>query len=107
MSPSQAREAAAAHDDLARYIVRFRTAQHQDRTGRFVRLARAAQRDHFLSVLSERARLILLDEIENMGPLRMRDVNDAQAEIVRVAKAMADDGTIIIPQSDDADTVVY
>ncbi|BAI76443.1 flagellar motor switch protein (plasmid) [Azospirillum sp. B510] len=69
--------------------------------------AAAAQRDHFLSVLSERARLILLDEIENMGPLRMRDVNDAQAEIVRVAKAMAEDGTIIIPQSDDADSVVY
>lgn len=69
--------------------------------------APVAQRDHFLSVLSERARMILMDEIENMGPLRMRDVNDAQGEIVRMAKALADDGTIIIPQSDDTDSVVY
>ncbi|MFL7903982.1 flagellar motor switch protein FliG [Azospirillum argentinense] len=69
--------------------------------------AEALQRDHFLSVLSERARMILQDEIENMGPVRMRDVNEAQAEIVQVAKAMADDGAIVLPQSDEADTVVY
>ena len=69
--------------------------------------AEALQRDHFLSVLSERARMILQDEIENMGPVRMRDVNEAQAEIVQVAKAMADDGAIVLPQSDEADAVVY
>lgn len=69
--------------------------------------AQAVQRDHFLSVLSERARLILQDEIENMGPLRMRDVNDAQAEIVLMAKTLAEDGNIVIPQSDDTDAVVY
>ncbi|MGQ9369338.1 flagellar motor switch protein FliG [Azospirillum sp. ST 5-10] len=69
--------------------------------------AQAAQREHFLSVLSERARLILLDEIENMGPLRMRDINDAQAEIVAMAKTLADDGVIVIPQSEDGDAVVY
>ncbi|WP_246201125.1 flagellar motor switch protein FliG [Azospirillum brasilense] len=68
--------------------------------------AEALQRDHFLSVLSERARMILQDEIENMGPVRMRDVNEAQAEIVQVAKAMADDGAIVLPQSDEADAVV-
>lgn len=69
--------------------------------------AQASQRDHFLSVLSERARLILQDEIENMGPLRMRDVNEAQAEIVIMAKTLAEDGVIVIPQSDDSDAVVY
>ncbi len=69
--------------------------------------AEAVQRDHFLSVMSERARLILQDEIENMGPVRMRDVHEAQAEIVLVAKALADDGTIVIPQSGETEAVVY
>ncbi|HYD66904.1 flagellar motor switch protein FliG [Azospirillum sp.] len=69
--------------------------------------AEAQQRDHFLAVMSERARMILQDEIENMGPVRMRDVNDAQAEIVQIAKALSDDGSIVIPQSGEADAVVY
>ncbi|WP_029008756.1 flagellar motor switch protein FliG [Azospirillum halopraeferens] len=69
--------------------------------------AQPAQRDHFLSVLSERARLILMDEIDNMGPLRVRDVNEAQADIVGMAKSLADDGVIVIPQSGDGDAVVY
>jgi len=69
--------------------------------------AEANQRDYFLSVLSERARMILRDEIDNMGPVRMRDVNEAQAEIVQTAKAMAEDGAIVIPQNDEADAVVY
>lgn len=69
--------------------------------------AEQKQRDYFLSVLSERARMILRDEIENMGPVRMRDVNEAQAEIVQNAKSLADDGLIVIPQNDETDTVVY
>jgi len=69
--------------------------------------AEPQQRDHFLAVMSERARMILQDEIENMGPVRMRDVNDAQAEIVQIAKALSDDGSIVIPQSGEADAVVY
>jgi len=69
--------------------------------------ADAKQRDYFLSVLSERARGILADEIDNMGPVRMRDVHDAQAEIVVTAKSMADDGLIVIPQQGETDSVVY
>ncbi|HYG86976.1 MAG TPA: flagellar motor switch protein FliG [Azospirillum sp.] len=69
--------------------------------------AEAAQRDYFLSVMSERARLILQDEIENMGPVRMRDVHDAQAEIVQTAKSLSEDGVIVIPQQGETDAVVY
>jgi flagellar motor switch protein FliG len=69
--------------------------------------AEPPQREHFLGVLSERARLILQDEVDNMGPVRVRDVHSAQAEIVATAKALADEGTIIIPQSGDVDAVVY
>lgn len=62
---------------------------------------------HFLSVMSERARMILQDEIENMGPVRMRDVHESQAEIVQLAKQLSDDGTIVIPQQGETDALVY
>lgn len=69
--------------------------------------ADAPHRERFLSVMSDRGRLIMEDEIENMGPVRMRDVHEAQAEIVLTAKSLADDGIIVIPQADEADAVVY
>jgi flagellar motor switch protein FliG len=69
--------------------------------------AETAQRERFLSVMSDRGRLILEDEIENMGPVRMRDVHEAQGGIVQTAKSLADDGLIVLPQSDDGDAVVY
>jgi flagellar motor switch protein FliG len=64
-------------------------------------------REYMLQAMSDRGRLILEDEIENMGPVRMRDVHQAQAEIVQVAKSLADDGAIVIPQSGESDAVVY
>lgn len=69
--------------------------------------AEEPQRQHFLSVMSERARMILQDEIENMGPIRMRDIHEAQAEIVLLAKQLAEDGTVVIPQQGDTDALVY
>lgn len=69
--------------------------------------AEPAQRERFLSVMSDRGRLILEDEIESMGPVRLRDVHEAQGGIVQTAKSLADDGLIVLPQSDDDGAVVY
>lgn len=69
--------------------------------------AEQPHRERFLSAMSDRGRLIMEDEIENMGPVRMRDVHESQAEIVQTAKSLAEDGIIVIPQADDADSVVY
>ncbi len=69
--------------------------------------AEPAHRERFLSAMSDRGRLIMEDEIDNMGPMRLRDVHEAQAEVVQVAKGLADDGVILIPQSDEAEAVVY
>ena len=42
-----------------------------------------------------------------MGPVRMRDVDDAQVEIVAVAKDLADKGEIIISEGGGDDELVY
>ncbi len=56
-------------------------------------------RDLFLSNMSERAGRMLREEIENLGPVKLRDVDEAQASIVLVAKELAAQGQIEISES--------
>lgn len=46
--------------------------------------------------LSQRAAQMLKDEIEYMGPVRLRDVEQAQQRIVKVIRALEESGEIII-----------
>jgi flagellar motor switch protein FliG len=51
-------------------------------------------RNLFFSNLSERAGKMLREEIEALGPVKMRDVDDAQAAIVALAKELESQGRI-------------
>ncbi len=62
-------------------------------------------RDLFLQNLSERAKKMLRDEIESLGPVKLRDVDDAQAAIVVQAKELAAQGQIEIGGSADEELV--
>ncbi len=64
-------------------------------------------RDLFLSNMSERAGKILREDMEAMGPVRLREVDDAQSEIVSLAKQLADKGEIIIAEGGGDDELVY
>jgi flagellar motor switch protein FliG len=59
----------------------------------------------FLSNMSDRASKMLQDDIEALGPVRLRDVDDAQASIVQVAKELASQGQIEIAESKDEELV--
>lgn len=60
----------------------------------------------FFSNMSERASNILKDDIEIMGPVRMREVDSAQSKIVEAAKSLADEGEIYLSKAND-DEVIY
>ena len=62
-------------------------------------------RDLFFKNLSERAAKMLRDDIEALGPVKVRDVDDAQAGIVLVAKDLAAQGQIEISESADEELV--
>lgn len=65
-------------------------------------------RELFFSNMSERAGKILREDMEAMGPVRLRDVDEAQVEIVNVAKELADKGELMIADGgDDEDELVY
>lgn len=55
----------------------------------------------FFDNMSERAAKILKEDMESKGPLRMRDVDEAQSVIVNLTKELADKGEIVIPEGDE------
>jgi len=63
-------------------------------------------RDLFFGNLSERAGKMLREEIANLGPVKLRDVDEAQAAIVLTAKELAASGEIQISQSKDDEMIV-
>lgn len=61
----------------------------------------------FLGNMSERAGKLLKEDIESLGPTRLRDVEEAQAEIVNTAKDLAARGEITIAKDNGEDELVY
>src|SRR5579871_4833065 len=58
-------------------------------------------RELFFGNLSERAGKMLREEIEALGPVKVRDVDEAQAAIVALAKEMAAQGQIEINAAEE------
>ena len=66
-----------------------------------------ALREMFFSNMSERASKIMRDEMESMGPVRLRDVDQAQMAMVQAAKDLAAKGEIILAGSGGDDELIY
>ncbi len=64
-------------------------------------------RDLFFSNMSERAAKILREDMEVMGPVRLRDVDESQMDIVTVAKDLAAAGDIMLAENKEDDELIY
>ena len=64
-------------------------------------------RNLFFSNMSERAARILREDMENMGPVRLRDVDQAQMAMVQSAKDLAQKGEILLAGSSGDDELIY
>ncbi|MCC7268265.1 MAG: flagellar motor switch protein FliG [Caulobacteraceae bacterium] len=64
-------------------------------------------REMFFSNMSERASKIMREDMESMGPVRLRDVEQAQMAMVQVAKDLAAKGEIMLAGSSGDDELVY
>ncbi|MCI5050389.1 MAG: flagellar motor switch protein FliG [Rickettsiales bacterium] len=61
----------------------------------------------FFENMSERASKILLEDMEAMGPVRLKDVDEAQIYVVNTAKDLAAKGEIVIADSSGEEQLVY
>ncbi|HUO88860.1 MAG TPA: flagellar motor switch protein FliG [Rhizomicrobium sp.] len=64
-------------------------------------------RDVFFTNMSERAGKILREDMEAMGPVRLKDVDEAQTRMCNVAKDLASKGEIMIAKGNGDDELVY
>jgi flagellar motor switch protein FliG len=82
--------------------------RHVDKDKLSVALKGASEpvRQFFLSNMSTRAAKMLVDDMQAMGPVRLRDVDEAQVLLVNLAKDLAAKGEIILSKSRD-DELVY
>jgi len=64
-------------------------------------------REMFFSNMSERAAKIMREDMENMGPVRLRDVDQAQMAMVQVAKDLAAKGEIMLAGAGGEDELIY
>jgi flagellar motor switch protein FliG len=79
----------------------------KDKLGLALKGATDGLRDVFFSNMSERAGKILREDMEAMGPVRLKDVDEAQMRMVNVAKDLANKGEIMIAGGSAEDELVY
>ena len=64
-------------------------------------------RQFFFTNMSSRAAKMLTDDMQALGPVRLRDVDEAQAMLVNMAKDMAARGEILISKSRGDEELIY
>lgn len=63
---------------------------------RALKAADDKMRDKFFKNMSKRASELLADDLESMGPVRLADAEQAQKDILAVARRLADSGEIML-----------
>ncbi len=79
----------------------------KEKLGLCLKGASEALRNLFFSNMSERAGKILKEDMESMGPVRLRDVDESQMQMVTLAKELAAKGEIMIADSKGDDELIY
>jgi len=79
----------------------------KDRLAIALKGASETARDFFFSNMSTRAAKNLGEDMDAMGPIRLRDVDEAQGSMVSVAKDLAARGEIMITKNKGEDELVY
>jgi len=79
----------------------------KDKLGLALKGASDPVKELFFKNMSERAGKMLREDMEAMGPVRLREVDEAQNSIVALAKELANSGQIIISDGKEEDELVY
>src|ERR1700720_4577393 len=79
----------------------------KNKLGIALKSANEEVRGFFLGNMSSRAGKMLLDDMAALGPVRLRDVDEAQALLVNLAKDLAAKGEIMLTKNRADDELVY
>src|SRR5580700_7143358 len=98
-------------DDLARLdngaIQTLMRQVEKDRLALALKGASESIRSVFMTNMSQRAAKMLVEEMEALGPVRLKDVDEAQSGLVNLAKDLAAKGEIMIAKNSGDEELVY
>ena len=98
-------------EDLARLdpggVQTLLRAVEKDQLGLALKGASDPLREMFFSNMSERASKIMREDMDSMGPVRLKDVDNAQMAMVQVAKDLAARGDIMLAGQGGDDELIY
>jgi flagellar motor switch protein FliG len=83
------------------------SAADKDKLAKALKGSSETLRDFFFSNMSERAAKIMKEDMASMGPVRLKDVDEAQMYMVTTAKDLAEKGQIIISENKGEDELVF
>ena len=66
----------------------------------------AEVQDKIYRNMSKRAAGMLKEDMEFMGPVRLKDIDEAQAKIVKIIRSLEKDGEIVIARNKDDEMIV-
>jgi flagellar motor switch protein FliG len=79
----------------------------KDALARALKGASQPMRDFFFGAMSQRAAKNMQDDMEALGPLRLKDVDEAQTKLVQLTKDLAEKGEIVLSKGGADDELVY
>ncbi|MCO5091558.1 flagellar motor switch protein FliG [Bosea sp. (in: a-proteobacteria)] len=79
----------------------------KDTLARALKGASQSMRDFFFGAMSQRAAKNMQDDMEGLGPLRLKEVDEAQTKLVQMTKDLADKGEIVLSKGSADDELVY
>ncbi|MCA1972143.1 MAG: flagellar motor switch protein FliG [Caenispirillum sp.] len=79
----------------------------KDKLGLALKGSSDSIKDLFFKNMSERAGKMLKEDMDAMGPVRLREVDEAQNIIVALAKELANSGQIVISEGKEDDELIY
>jgi flagellar motor switch protein FliG len=79
----------------------------KDTLARALKGANDMMKELFFGSMSARASKNLQDDMQSLGPLRLKEVDEAQTKMVNQAKELADKGEIVISKNSAEDELVY
>ncbi|WP_410050616.1 flagellar motor switch protein FliG [Bosea sp. BH3] len=79
----------------------------KDTLTRALKGASETMRNFFFGAMSQRAAKIMQDDMEGLGPLRLKEVDEAQSRLAQLTKDLAERGEIVLSKGNSEDELVY
>lgn len=79
----------------------------KDTLARSLKGASEQMRTFFFSAMSQRAAKVMADDMQGLGPLRLKEVDEAQTKMVNLTKELAEKGEIVLSKGNSEDELVY